>query len=303
MGGLQWYQRMSVKGERRGGGGGGAGFTTAKWVMDRLSGKEMWGEALAEVRVGRRRKRQRRDSATLLHDSDNSRPSNEQQPHNLREDDERKEADETSAVVTHYSPVTPPLPTPASSARRPRLLDVGSLNNPYQPYSHLLDLLPIDLNPQHPSVQRMDFFALSSQPHTSHSFDVIVLSLVLNFVPSAVLRGRMLRRSARMLRQGGWMYCVLPAACVNNSRWVDETVVRDVWRRCGLRVSEVHYSNKLVFIEATPHDSGEDAGEWKGSTVRQGAQHNNFSIALEAAASDTGETTAVRLDDENEAEE
>ena len=294
LGGLEWYQQLSVKGERRGGGGGGVGFTTAKWVMERLSGKDEWREALAEVRASKRRKRQRKDNAAASTEPSINRAA-ASEGRIQREEGDEQDAEDLTAVV---SPTKPP---PTSSHRRPRLLDVGSLSNPYQPYSQLLDLLAIDLNPQHPSVQRMDFFALSPTVHT-RSFDAIVLSLVLNFVPSPVLRGRMLRRSARMLRVGGWLYCVLPAACVSNSRWLDEAVVRDVWRRCGLRVSEVHYSSKLVLIEAAVDASGEDGGEWKASMARHGAQHNNFSIALEAAGSDTGECTTDLPSDEEEQE-
>ena len=284
------------------------GFTTAKWVMERVSGKEEWREALAEVRgrAANRRKRQRqqRTATTTEPHSTHSALQAEQEEEQRTDYKEKDKAEEDAAAsVSHPLATSQPLPL-ASSPCRPRLLDVGSLNNPYLPYSGLLDLLPIDLNPQHPSVQRMDFFALSPLTH-SHSFDVIVLSLVLNFVPSATLRGRMLRRSSRMLRSGGWLYCVLPAACVSNSRWVDESVVRDVWGRCGLRVSEVHYSTKLVLIEATTDGSGEDEGDWKAAAVRQGPQHNNFSIALEAAEIDTGEASGTQLteDDGEEIEE
>ena len=311
LGGLEWYQRISVAGEKRGG-GGGVGFTTAKWVMERLSGKEEWKEVLLEVRASKRRKRQKRDStaATTEQQRDSSQQAAGQRDERKEETDldceeeqqERKEA-VSSATPSHpfvTSPsISPPLlPSSHSRRRRPRLLDVGSLNNPYQPYTHLLDLLAIDLNPQHPSVQPIDFFHL---PHTSRYrgwFDGIVLSLVMNFVGSEVLRGRMLRRCSGMLVDGGWLWCVLPAACVANSRWVDESVVRALWRRCGLRVSEVHWSSKLVLIEATTDRSGVDGSAWKPSMVRHGAQHNNFSIALEAAEDDTGETPAAQSEDE-----
>ena len=293
MGGLEGYQAVSVRGEKRGG-----WFTTAKWVMERLSGKEEWKEVLAEVRPGasKRRKRQRREAAA----SDNQ-PEADERKEEQKEPAERTPLEERPIVVMLHG--LPPLYIPAPSSRRlPRLLDVGSLGNPYQPYAHLLDLLPIDLNPQHPSVRRMDFFDLSSHTY-ARSFDCVVLSLVLNFVPLPTLRGRMLRRSAAMLRLGGWLYCMLPAACVNNCRWVDESVVRELFGRCGLRVTEVHYSRKIVLVEATTDVDAADAGEWKSGLVRRGEQYNNFSIALEAAGVDTGQGGGGQAEKAEEDEE
>ena len=286
LGGLEGYQAVSVRGERRGG-----WFTTAKWVMERLSGKEEWKEVLAEVRPGasKRRKRQRREAEA------------DERSEEQKETAQRTPLDERPILVMLHG--QPPLFIPAASSRRlPRLLDVGSLGNPYQSYSHLLDLLPIDLNPQHPSVRRMDFFDLASHTY-ARSFDCVVLSLVLNFVPLPTLRGRMLRRSAAMLRLGGWLYCMLPAACVNNCRWLDEAVLRELMARCGLRVTELHYSRKIVLVEATTDVDAADAGEWKSGLVRRGEQYNNFSIALEAAGDDTGQGGGGQTGEEKDEEE
>ncbi len=51
----------------------------------------------------------------------------------------------------------------------------------------------------------MDFFDFARGARNG-SFDVIVLSLVLNFVGSAEERGRMLAECARMLKQGGLFF-------------------------------------------------------------------------------------------------
>lgn len=39
-----------------------------------------------------------------------------------------------------------------------RLLDVGAIKNQYLDYKSWLDITAIDLNPQHPSVEKADFF-------------------------------------------------------------------------------------------------------------------------------------------------
>jgi hypothetical protein len=44
----------------------------------------------------------------------------------------------------------------------------------------------IDINSQHPFVKEIDFFDL---PLAEHHYDIIVLSLVVNFVPDIARRG------------------------------------------------------------------------------------------------------------------
>ena len=55
-----------------------------------------------------------------------------------------------------------PPPRACERPRRPRLLDVGAMTNHYLPYAHLIDVLPIDISPQHPSVLHM-------VPHTQRT--------------------------------------------------------------------------------------------------------------------------------------
>ena len=89
-----------------------------------------------------------------------------------------------------------------------RLLDVGALTGEtYSKYHSWIHVTSIDINPQSPLVKKQDFFLMEVplQP-----FDVLCLSLVLNYVETDHLRGEMLRRASLFLKQGGILYLVLP---------------------------------------------------------------------------------------------
>jgi hypothetical protein len=104
-----------------------------------------------------------------------------------------------------------------------RILDVGSCYNPLQRSSHttsgLYDVLAIDLFPKDDSVIKCDFLGLqlteAGSPPVFHydevtktkslvslparSFDVIVMSLVLNYIPNHKLREEMIQKASMLL--------------------------------------------------------------------------------------------------------
>lgn len=131
---------------------------------------------------------------------------------------------------------------PAGERRRLTLLDVGSLCNNYVDVPWL-DVLAIDLNPCHPSVQKMDFFELD----IARLFDIVVLSLVVNFVGTPAKRGEMLRRSAELIREGGHLFLVVPKACVANSRYMDDELLIEILTSLNLRLIMSKHSTKLAF--------------------------------------------------------
>ena len=79
----------------------------------------------------------------------------------------------------------------------------------------------------------MDFFEFAER-----KFDVVVLSLVLNFVPALEDRGRMLLRAAELLAPGGLMLLVLPSACVENSRYCKFGLLERILRSVGLPLAD-----------------------------------------------------------------
>ncbi|KAF8906008.1 putative methyltransferase-domain-containing protein [Gymnopilus junonius] len=103
---------------------------------------------------------------------------------------------------------------------RLRLLEVGALKpDNFQSSSLWIDSMPIDLRSRHPNIIEQDFLLLDQKQHR-HKWDAISLSLVLNFVPVPVDRGRMLQLAYRFLAPDGLLFLALPLPCVANSRYL-----------------------------------------------------------------------------------
>lgn len=101
------------------------------------------------------------------------------------------------------------------AGKRRRLLDVGAIaGTSYFTYLDMVDPTYIDLNPQATHVIQADFlqFPLPSDP--TGLFDVVCLSLVINFVGSIPDRTEMLRRAHDFLEPDGLLFVVLPLACL-----------------------------------------------------------------------------------------
>lgn len=62
-----------------------------------------------------------------------------------------------------------------------------------------------------------DFFQLKKS-ELGGPYDVICLSLVVNFVGDPKKRGEMLKESTQMLKENGHIFIVLPLPCIENSR-------------------------------------------------------------------------------------
>lgn len=85
-----------------------------------------------------------------------------------------------------------------------KMLEVGALSTKNAcSKSGLFDVTHIDLNSQAKGILKQDFMerALPALEADDDKFDMISLSLVLNFVPSPAGRGEMLRRTTKFLRQ------------------------------------------------------------------------------------------------------
>jgi 25S rRNA (adenine2142-N1)-methyltransferase len=79
-----------------------------------------------------------------------------------------------------------------SNGLRLQLLDVGALMpDNYGSCSSWVQCTPIDLHSRHPAIREQDFL-LMGEAEQSGKWDVISLSLVLNFVPDPRMRGERL---------------------------------------------------------------------------------------------------------------
>lgn len=90
-----------------------------------------------------------------------------------------------------------------------RLLDVGALKPDNYANFGFLKATPIDLHARHPQIVEQDFMDIKSNSRLYKEWDVISLSLVLNFVPDALQRGHMLQLTYELLRPRGLLFVVV----------------------------------------------------------------------------------------------
>ncbi|KAG0245654.1 putative methyltransferase-domain-containing protein [Mortierella sp. GBAus27b] len=131
-----------------------------------------------------------------------------------------------------------------------RLLDVGALSpHNYRRYSSWIQATPIDLNPQDPLITKMDFLEMPIPDNQGALFDIVCLSLVVNFVGDPVQRGEMLRRTTRFLVPGtGILYLVLPLPCIQNSRYMDHELLVEMMVSLGYNtLVKHHFAKKLAY--------------------------------------------------------
>ncbi|KAL0083675.1 nucleolus protein [Phycomyces blakesleeanus] len=169
------------------------------------------------------------------------------------------------------------------------VLDVGAVApDNYKPYSSWIKAKPIDLNPQDLAIEKQDFLTM---PITSDKFDVVCLSLVVNFVGDPKDRGKMLIQTRNFLpplsdtNRLHYLFLVLPLPCVNNSRYMSHEHLLTMMKSIGYtNCIKHHFSNKLAYylfeLTETPVTKKLD---WKKKILpgREGGERNNFSVVME----------------------
>lgn len=180
------------------------------------------------------------------------------------------------------------------------LLDVGAIKNKYDPENEprvrhltsffMLQTTSIDLNPQDKHVIKINFldFAREQLPG---SFSIVVLSLCINFEGNPTKRGEMLRMAAHLLPEGGFCFVLLPAPCVENSRYMNLNLFLKTLRVVGLELAKhpvnkqpSHKTSRKLFYAvarkrialAQPHTA------IKRTLCRGGKHRNNFCIIVKA---------------------
>ncbi|KAH7308221.1 putative methyltransferase-domain-containing protein [Stachybotrys elegans] len=183
-----------------------------------------------------------------------------------------------------------------ASGERLRMLEVGALSTRNAcSVSGLFDMVHIDLNSQEPGIQKQDFMERPLPTDEADKFDMISLSLVLNFVPDATGRGDMLRRTLAFLRLQisnsatssepflPSLFLVLPRSCVDNSRYLTDSSLQELMRMLGYVRVRDKVTQKLTY------------GLWKREKtltttnltfpkkeVNPGRTRNNFAIILKS---------------------
>lgn len=174
-----------------------------------------------------------------------------------------------------------------------RLLEVGALSttNAVTRAGIFASTTHIDLHAAAPGILQQDFMARPLPACEAERFDVLSLSLVLNYVPEPAGRWKMLRRTCAFLRcalKGGEregsavlpaLFLVLPAPCVDNSRYLNRDRLQGMMAGLGYEVVHERTTAKLVYYLYTWHGFDDDAKKsWPKVEVNPGSVRNNFAI-------------------------
>mgnify|MGYP002789018589 CR=1 FL=1 len=154
-----------------------------------------------------------------------------------------------------------------------RLLDVGCLKPSYTKIKWIQPTY-IDLHPKHPSVRKADLLEYNDEA----GFDVVCLALVLNFAGCYKARFQMLRKARFLLKEGGYLFVVLPRACMMNSRFMTVDYFEKLLQYVGFTgYVKSHLSNKLFFclVKKTNLECSGTCPEQPNLVINGG---NNFKI-------------------------
>jgi len=184
-----------------------------------------------------------------------------------------------------------------------RLLEVGALSiDNACSQSGIFDVERIDLHSQHPAILEQDFMKRplpSNESLQMEGFDVVSLSLVVNYVGDATERGEMLRRVGSFLRMGRRarkgdqqgegktedafpaLFLVLPAPCVLNSRYCNEKRLGEMMLSEGYELLKRKMSKKLAYyLWRYKGVEGVCRKSFGKVELRPGGARNNFCILL-----------------------
>lgn len=174
-----------------------------------------------------------------------------------------------------------------------RLLEVGALSteNEISKHPKRIHVTRIDLNSQGPGIQQQDFMERPLPVSESDRFDIISLSLVLNYVPEPVGRGEMLKRITHFLQistdqpEGQTpvlpaLFLVLPLPCVANSRYCNEENLVQIMASLGFNLSRKKDTLKLCHYLFSWTGRG-SSKKFPKTLLRDKPGMNNFCVVLE----------------------
>ncbi|TPX10800.1 uncharacterized protein E0L32_008189 [Thyridium curvatum] len=184
---------------------------------------------------------------------------------------------------------------PGLKARPLRMLEVGALSTENAcSRSECFTIERIDLHSQGEGILEQDFMKRPLPGGDSERFDIISLSLVLNFVPNHQDRGDMLLRTLDFLVDPSppssssptkssfpSLFLVLPAPCVTNSRYLDEDKLQAIMRCLGYEQVQYKSTQRLVYyLWKRVQQKPTKLPVFAKRGLRPGASRNNFAIAL-----------------------
>jgi 25S rRNA (adenine2142-N1)-methyltransferase len=151
---------------------------------------------------------------------------------------------------------------PKKSEPKLRLLEVGAVNTQLLAVPWLA-VRAVDIKSQHPKIETMDFFDITP----AQEYKVVVCSMVLNCVSSALKRGRMLALARSHLAPGGLFFLMLPRRTIENSPFSTQSILTKQLATIGMEVVETKMSPKVAFfcfkkVEERACDFGEAAKKY-----------------------------------------
>ncbi|KAJ5095143.1 hypothetical protein N7532_007434 [Penicillium argentinense] len=167
-----------------------------------------------------------------------------------------------------------------------RVLEVGALSTKNAcSRTPSLDVTRIDLNSQESGILKQDFMERPLPSTDAERFNLISLSLVLNYVPDATGRGEMLKRCVKFLTSEcpfsfpPTLFLVLPVACVDNSRYLTENRLLEILACLGFVMVQSKRTSKLIY-QLWNHTGAVSPKPFKKEMLNPGHKRNNFAIIL-----------------------
>ncbi|KAH7910157.1 nucleolus protein [Hygrophoropsis aurantiaca] len=170
----------------------------------------------------------------------------------------------------------------SENSNKLRLLEVGALKpDNYASCQAWIAATPIDLRSRHPDIMEQDFFLMDLTEHLG-KWDVLSLSLVVNFVPEPKNRGHMLSMTHTMLTSGGLLFLVLPLPCVENSRYFNFEKLEALMIAIGFIEIKRRWRSggKMAYWLYKKTDDKKDLGEFRKKVICRQGDRNNFVILL-----------------------
>lgn len=164
-------------------------------------------------------------------------------------------------------------------------LEIGSLlsQNAILTCGMIKKVTRIDLKSQDPGVIQCDFMKMDIP---TEKFDLILCSLVLNFVPGTKERGEMLKRIKHCLEpvNTSCLFLVLPLPCTTNSRYFNEEILNNIMNWLGFSLLRYHEANKVAYWlyslkSINPLSGSKNPANIKKKELSSGAK-NNFYIDM-----------------------
>ncbi|KAF7540524.1 hypothetical protein G7Z17_g12183 [Cylindrodendrum hubeiense] len=179
-----------------------------------------------------------------------------------------------------------------------KMLEVGSLSTRNAcSTSGVFDMQHIDLNSQEPGIKQQDFMDRPLPKDESETFDIISLSLVLNFVPEADGRGQMLLRTLSFLRKESdtpmgtaedlfpSLFVVLPRSCVDNSRYFTDARFDELMTILGYARMKTKMTQKLAYsLWRRVGSTRTRLPSFTKKEINPGRTRNNFVMTLKGSA-------------------